>query len=372
MLKTTALLENLKNGITLAYHGISSRSQLPILLNLLIEAKNGNIIISSTDLEIGIKVKIPAKIEGEGAITVGAKTFLDLITSIEQEKVELNVNEKTLELKGKGIRTAFPTASAEDFPKLYEEKGEKQAEFEREELNKEISRVVFCAAQDLGRPALSGVLIKNEGAKGLTLVATDGYRLSLKQGFAQKQTQNTKNQALIIPARVIKELVNIRQTEEDIKLFISEKNNQVLFEAGEVELIGRIIDAEYPDYEKIIPQDFSTSAVFDKTEAQNAVKACSVFAREAANIVSMAIGKDKIIFSAKASSVGENEVEIEAKTEGEENEISFNARYLLDFFGNVDSEEIVFEMTGPLNPGVFRLQGDKSYLHLIMPIRIQD
>ncbi|MBI2621386.1 MAG: DNA polymerase III subunit beta, partial [Candidatus Levybacteria bacterium] len=121
----------------------------------------------------------------------------------------------------------------------------------------------------------------------------------------------------------------------------------------------------------IIPDDSSTRAVFDKNLAQGAVRACSVFAREAANIVKLSVGKDKIVFSSSASSVGENEVEVEAKVEGEENEIAFNARYLLEFLGSIDDEEVFFEMTGPLNPGVFKLPKDPDYLHIIMPIRVQ-
>ncbi len=372
MFRTTLLLDNLKTNISFAYHGVSSRSQLPILLNFLLVAKDGELYVSATDLEIGIKIKIPAKVEHEGKVTVLAKTFLDLISNIDQEKITLFEKDGKLFLEAEHVKTTFPTTPPSEFPALYESKGEKQAEFKKEEFDRQIQKIVFAAALDLGRPALSGVLMRKNEEGNLTIVATDGYRLSLKQGLLEKAFKGLGDIDLLIPARVIKEVVGLKQVDQTIGVYITPKSNQVLFEYGNAEVIGRLIEAEYPDYQKIIPDDFTTRAFFDKNQALQAVRACSVFAREAANIVRLSVGKNKIIFSSSASSVGENEVEVEAKTEGEENEIAFNARYLLEFFSSVDEDDIVFEMTGPLNPGVFKLEKDPSYLHLIMPIRIQD
>lgn len=367
MFGATVLLENLKSALTLAQHGVSSRSQLPVLLNFLLESKKDGLFVSSTDLELGINIKVPAKIEGDGEVTVSAKTFLDFLSNIKAEKVELSQKDNVLELKAQKVFSRFPTIAATDFPKLYSSKGKLTAEFKKEDFDKEISRVVFAASYDSGRPALSGLLIKPE-EKGLTLVATDGYRLSLRVGFSESSNKGVGE--LLLPARVLKELVGIKDA-GIIKLYTSEENNQVVFEIGDIVLVGRLIEAEYPEYQKIVPQDFGTKAVFDREEAFSAVRACSVIAREAANIVKMAIQKEKIVFSSSASSVGENEIEVEAKIDGEENEIAFNSRYLLDFFGSIEDEEISFEMTGPLSPGVFKIGKDKEYLHLIMPIRIQ-
>ncbi len=367
MLGTTVLLENLKTAVALASHGVSSRSILPVLLNFLLETQKEGLFISSTDLEVGIKIKVPAKIEDVGEVTIPAKTFSDLISNISSEKITLVQVGNMLELKTTHIHSKFPTISATEFPKLYESKGKLAGEFKKEEFDRQISRVVFAASLDSGRPALSGLLIKPEG-KGLSLVATDGYRLSLKQDFSDSLSKGVDS--LLIPARVLRELVGIKDC-ETVKLYTSDESNQVFFECGDVSLVGRLIEAEYPDYQKIIPQDFGTKAFFGRPEAQAAVRACSVFAREAANIVKMSIAKEKITFSSSASSVGENEIEVEAKVEGEENEIAFNARYLLDFFSNVDEDEISFEMSGPLSPGVFKLEKDKTFLHLIMPIRVQ-
>jgi len=372
MLNSTILSSNLKIGVSIAQHAVSSRSQLPILLNFLLEVKDGNLYVSATDLEIGIKVKIPAKVEEEGGVSVSAKIFSDLISNIDQEKLTLEQKENVLALQADKLKTTFPILSATEFPRLYKAKGIKLAEFKKEEFDKQIQRIVFASAGDLGRPALSGVLVRKDKKGDLIVVATDGYRLSLKNNLSVYSAKEGAEIDLLIPARVIKEVVGLRQVGEMISLYVSEESNQVLFEYADVEIVGRLIEAEYPDYQKIIPDDFTTQTTIDKNEAQSAVRACSVFAREAANIVKMSIGKDGVVFSASASSVGENEVEVSAKTIGEENEIAFNARYLLELFSAIDEDQIVFEMTGPLNPGVFKLPKDKSYLHLIMPIRVQD
>jgi len=370
MLKTTLLTQNLKEGITFTFHAVSSRSPLPILSNFLIESGRGSLVVSATDLEIGIKTTIPAKIESEGRVVVPAKIFLDLVNSIEEEKIELEEQEGKLSLKSTGIKSSFSTQSPDDFPVLFEEKGEKKAEFDKNVFEKTLSRVVFAAAQDTTRPALSGILIKTD-AKEINVVATDGYRLSLKK---EKKLIKEKQADLdlLISARVLKEVLSLGRSADSVTLYSNEKGNQTVFELGENLVVGRLIEAEYPDYQKIIPQDFSTSARFDRIQALNAVKSCSVFAREAANIIKIQILKNEVVFKAAASSTGENEVRVGAKIEGEENEIAFNSRYLIDFLSNIDENEITLEINGPLNPGVFKAVGDEGFLHLIMPIRIQE
>ena len=164
----------------------------------------------------------------------------------------------------------------------------------------------------------------------------------------------------------------LKEDEDQINFFISDESNQVLVFLGETIMVGRLIDAEYPSYSKIIPTEFNTKANFQREEMLNAIKICSVFARETANIIKISIGKNKIVISANSPSVGEDTVEVEAKTTGEENEIAFNAKYVVDVLSALSAENMIFEMNGPLNPGVFKIEEDNSFLHLIMPIRVQE
>lgn len=368
-MKVTLLTPNLQNKLSFLNHAVSPKSQLPILLNILIETKEHAIKISSTDLEIGLETTIPATIEEAGSITVPAKTFTELINSLTTDTITLQTKESTLEVISKRTRSVFQTISKEDFPKLYEERGEKIATLQESDIKKDFLSVVFSASQDTTRPALSGVLVRRED-EGFLLVATDGYRLSLKHYKIAEQNRN-ETESFIVPARVFRELASIKEESTEVGMYISQGSNQVLFEQGQTVLVGRLIEAEFPRFEKIIPSDFSVSVSFDREEMQKAVKICSIFARDAANIIKFSLRKDHIMVSSQSASVGENTVHVEAKLNGEENEIAFNAKYLVDLFATVDAKEMIFEMTGPLNPGVFKIAGDQSYLHLIMPIRVQ-
>lgn len=369
-MKAALLAENLQKKISFLNHAISSRSQLPILSNFLIETKKGKLKISATDLEIGIITHVPANVAEEGSVTVPAKTFSELVMNVGEGKVELLLSDKALKFKGNKVEAVFQTMPAEDFPKIHEGKGDEVARIAKEEIDKEFSRIVFSAAQDGGRPALSGVLI-NQDMKDFTVVATDGYRLSLRRGLSAGGKKG-ESVSMLVPARVIRELFSIKDEGEYVSVLVSNESNQIIFSQGETVLVGRLIEAEYPAFEKILPASFSTSSSFGKAALLSAVKICSVFARDTANIVKFSIEKDRVIVSANTPSVGENKVEIEAKIEGEENEIAFNARYLLDFLGNIDDEDLIFEMNGPLNPGVFKIKGNPNFLHLIMPIRVQE
>ena len=377
-MKVSFLSENISKKISFVGHAVSSRSQLPVLLNLLLVAKKGNFFISSTDLEIGIEVAVAANIQEEGEITVPAKPFYELLGSVSKGKVTLYTKNNSLFFETDKIKTVFQTIPAEDFPKLYEERGEKIAVFNAKALDSGLPKIVFAASQDSGRPALSGVLIRREGKdKGFLMVATDGYRLSLEKGVGLGIPSEKNDSSFLVPSRLIRELISVRDWGEEIEVYSSGKSNQIIFFLKDGVLVGRLIEAEFPNYEKIIPSDFSTRVVTDREDLLRSVKTCSIFAREAANIIKLSLEKGssskagKIVVSASAPSLGETSVEVEAVVEGEENEIAFNARYLLEFLGSVDSEKIIFEMTGPLNPGVFKIEGDPNYLHIIMPIRIQ-
>ncbi|HEX8932091.1 MAG TPA: DNA polymerase III subunit beta [Patescibacteria group bacterium] len=368
-MKVTLLTSNLQKKLSFLNHAVSTKSQLPILLNVLLETVNGKLKVSTTDLEIGIETLIDCTIEEEGAVTIPSKTFTELINSIPDDTLTLQLKENTLEVVSKKTRSTFQTSSKEDFPKLYEEKGEKIAILNEDKLHKDFSSVIFAASVDTARPALSGVLVRKE-AGGFLLVATDGYRLSLRH-YKVEDSVESNDQSFIVPARVFKELLSISDETGAIKMFVSQGSNQIIFEKGQTTLIGRLIEADFPDFQKIIPTDFSVSVAFEREEMQKAVKVCSIFARDAANIIKLSFAKDQITVASQSSSVGENTVKVDAKLSGEENEIAFNSRYLVDLFANVEAKEMVFEMTGPLNSGVFKIKGEESFLHLIMPIRVQ-
>jgi len=366
-MKLIVLAGNIQKKLNFLNHAISSRSQLPILGNILLETKGDTLILSATDLEIGIEVSIPAQVETQGATTVPAKLFTELINSLPEEKISLEVKNEALEISSKKTKSVLQTQHRDEFPALYEEKGVEVLRLKTDALRANLGMVVFAASIEATRPALSGVLMRKT-PQGFLFVATDGYRLSLKTNVQTEEASHAFEKEMLVPARVIREALTLKES-GDIGIFVSEHNNQIIFSQDDIILVGRLIEAQFPTYEKLIPTDISAKATFDREEMLKAVKTCAIFARETANVIKLSLQKEKVVVTAKTPSLGENTVEVEATLTGEENEIAFNARFLLDVLGNIDSSEMSFEMTGPLNPGVFRIAGDSTFLHLIMPIR---
>lgn len=376
-MNVTVLQENLEKGLSFINHIVSQHPQLPILSHVLIKTTKDGLTLSATDLEVGIKLTIGAKINKEGELTVPARLLLDLITNLPHEKVTLIGEKQVLTIETVKTKSTILGVAATEFPSIFEGEKEIFLQITGKTLKEVLGKICFAAATDEGRPVLTGVLLTTGDT--ITMVGTDGYRLSIKRGIEgqQKKGKGGKREEtdqLIVPARILKQLLLLlAQGEEEsvIHFYLSKGKNQVVIEATAGTLVGRIIDGDYPSYDKVIPESRSTETVLDREEFQQAVKTSAIFARASANIVRMKLTKDGVTLSANSPQVGENTVAIDATVSGEENEIAFNSRFLLEFLANIDAKEIIFEMTGPLNPGVFKLKDDDSFLHIIMPVRIQ-
>lgn len=366
-MRAAVVLDNLLNKLSFLNMAVSSKTQLPALTGFLIETEKGKIKISSSDLEIGIVTTLPASIEEEGTALVPAKPLTELLTSLTDEKIEIEKKDGSMTISGKKAKASLVCLDETEFPKVVADKGEEAGRLKKEDAQKKFLRTSFAAAQDAARPAMSGVLIKTAGGK-TAAVATDSHRLSLDADITVRGVAGFN---ALVPARTIKALLSYKGA-GDIVVYVSQKNNQIIFEQDNTLLVGRLIDAQYPEYEKIIPKDFATKTEFDREEMQSALKTAAIFARENANIIRFSVRKNSVDVFAKGSGVGENKTEVVAQTTGEENEIAFNIRYVQEFLQNTDGEKVVFEMTGPLNPGVFKIAEDPSFIHLIMPIRVKD
>ncbi len=294
-MKVHLLSEQLQKRLSFLNHAVSTKSQLPILLNFLLETKDNELTISATDLEIGIQTKLKAEGSENGGITVPAKLFSELIASLPTEKISLETKGELLIVSSKKTRSTFQTIAKDEFPSLYQELGEKIHTFSKEVIEKELAKIVFSASTDVTRPALSAVLMKKESSDSLILVATDGYRLSLKRFTLSTDQKAVKEleKPLLIPSRAMREIIGIKEETDGVTLYISKTSNQVLFTQGGTTVVARLIEAEFPNYDRIIPTESATHVEFDRQELQKAVKTCSIFARETANIIKIAIKKSK-------------------------------------------------------------------------------
>jgi len=381
-MKVSILQENLSKGLNIVSRFILPKAQLPILNNFLIKTEEGRLKLSATNLEIGINLWLGVKIENEGEICVPARNLTEYISLLPPQKINLETEKNLLKVSSESYEASFVGLSTSEFPLIPTLNKKPEIYLKNKDFSSAISQVAFAAAQDEGRPVLNGVLFKIKKEK-LILVATDGFRLSLKEISGLKNNKEIdSSQDLIIPTRALIEVGKIIgeiKSENDLGLTITPESNQIIFSTPEIEVISRLIEGKFPDFEKIIPQKTKTQITVETEGLLQAVRAASIFAREAANIIKFEInisgGKQetaKLKISANNPQLGENKVTLEARGEGEGGKIAFNSRYLLDFLNSVKSDLVSFEMTTSLNPGVFKPVNDNSYLHIIMPIRIQE
>jgi len=382
-MKLSVLQENLNHGLNTVSRSVSTKAQLPVLANVLIATDQGRLKLSATNLETGINFWLGAKIEKQGAISIPAKNLTEYIASLPAEKVNLEVKENQLHLSCGNYQAKFVGLPASEFPNIPTLSGKPEISLSVEDLGLAISQVAFAAAQDEGRPVLTGVLVQAKpaspagGEDKLTLVATDGYRLSLKtiEGLKEIKSLEIFQKGFLIPSRTLTEVEKIITSgdgETDLGIKVTPEENQIIFANKSSEVVSRLIEGKFPDFEKILPEKEIAKVVVDKEGLTRAVRMAAIFARESANIVRLEVTKTKLKVTANAAQVGDNISEIEAKIEGEGGKIAFNSRYLLDFLNKVDAELISFGMTTALNPGVFSAVGDKSFLHIIMPVRVQE
>lgn len=362
--------ENLARGLSVVSRAVSSRSTLPVLANVLLKTEDAGLKLTATNLEIGITYWVPGKIDEDGATTVPAKLLTDLVNSLPGgDKVELEVGAgDTLHVKAGRFQTHIKGIDADEFPAIQTAGDRPTTRIAQNVLRRALAEVAFAAASDEARPILTGVLARFEGDK-LTLAAADNYRIAVKTVPILDPVPET---SVVIPARALNELARVLADIDDpVDVVLAGARNQVLFHLDGIDLVSRLIDGQFPNYQQVMPQTHATRAVIDREELLRAVRPAALIAHESANIVKLQIGGDGetgVTVSANAE-VGDHVGQVEAEVEGDGTTIAFNARYLADVLTNVTAEQFAIELNGPLSPGVFKPIGDDQYVHVVMPVR---
>lgn len=366
-MKASCLQENLSKAVNVVSRLVSTKGSLEILSHILLQTEQGRIKISATNLEIGVNYKIGAKVEKEGSLTVPARLFSDFINQLPEGKIDLEVKNNTLFSKIGNYESQIKGLSADEFPLIPKIKEKKLFSVDSQKLKEAINMVVFASALDDSRPVLAGVYIKVAKNK-LFLVATDSYRLAEKT-IDLKESAKTEKEA-ILPARSLLELSRILEAEEkEVSIYLDD--TQIMFETDDFEFTSRLVEGKFPDYKQIIPNDYETKAVFQKSEFNKAVKVVSLFTKDSAGSVNLNIKqKAGIEISSTGSQYGESNAYCEAKVEGKDLEIVFNSKYLLDVLNVLSEGEVSLALSGKLNPGVIKKEKDESYIYVIMPLRV--
>lgn len=374
-MKLSLLQENLNLALASVSRFVSLKSQLPILSHILFSSDSGRLKLSATNLEIGINYWLGAKIEEEGTFTIPAKEITEFISYLPSGKIDLSLNSQSLlEIVSPKVQSTFTTSVPADFPALPTLDEKTAIELDLKVLSETISQVAFAAAVDDSRPVLTAVLCRFT-SDSLNLVATDGFRLSLKEIKLVnpiKLPENKDSLTLLIPSRSLQEVSKLAKSAPKLKLGLSSDAHQLVFVLEDLELVSRLIEGDFPDYMRIVPPAYSTKISLDKNEFSQAVKIASVFARESANVIKVSVKTSSIEVSANAVQVGQNKASVDAKIEGEPLEIAFNYKFISDYLSICQGDEVIIELNEPLTPGLFHDSKDPHFTHIIMPVRIQD
>lgn len=364
------LKENLKVGLGAAERAVAENNNLPILKNILLSASGKKIKLSATNLEIGVTHHLPGKINEEGAAAIPFGVFYSIVSHSDSERIHLETEKNTLLVSTEHYHAKLQGMNSEEFPIIPRAQQQQfSLEVSSEVFKRAVGEVISAAQISEIRPEISGILFDLQPPT-LKLVATDSFRLAAKTLFAnQFNSTFPRGQKVIIPLKTMQEVMRIFSDAATLTIHLDP--NQISFETEETELISRLIDGQYPDYEQIIPKANAAELLIDKGRFESAIKLASSFSGKT-NEVRLAFQEDKNVVELSSANqhVGEGVYHIPTKAQGERvAAVGFNARYLADGLKPILAEQFVLGVNGDARPTVIRAPEDVSYFYLIMPVK---
>ncbi len=375
-MKVTVLQENMARGLGIVSRAVSPRSTLPVLANILIATDEGRLRLSATNLELGITAWIPAKVEEDGATTVPARTFADLVNTLPGDQVQLNLDSETqtMNIRSGASNNDIKGIDADEFPPLTTPDMDGAIQLNVADFKEMVQRVAFAASSDEARPVLMGVLMEVSGDK-IVMVSADGFRLSVAKATLSSSVE--KPITAIIPARALSELARITGEDDVISMVVPEGRGQVVFRVKDAELVSQLIEGTFPDYEQIIPRSYKSRTLVSTAALLKACKQAEIFARDGTNVARLDIKASEndmepseIEISAQSEETGSNETIVEATVDGIGLLIAFNVRFLREVLEVIKTPNVAIETSAPNAPGVIRPVGDDDFTHVIMPMHI--
>lgn len=385
-MKFSCSTSDLLQALQLVSRAISSQQALPILGNVLVQANDGECTVSATDLELSMITHFPATVEEKGSITIPAKAILNFAQYNNDPEVTIETKEGTqIKCTSKRSKTMLSGENASDYPVIAPVEKKTSFTLDAATILEALHLVTFASARNSLRPVLSGVYLRSEAGK-IILVATDSYRLSEYVIDASAAEEIS----CIIPVKVLDELRAIlaakkpskrSPTEEDVKegtrseampIDITFSQQQIEIKVDSVRLLSRLIEGKFPDYRQIIPKGESMKAIVSTGELTTAVKRMHYFAKEVNNNLTLSFASENLHIATPQTPFGKDETDIPAETGSGEAKIALSSSYLLDFLAHIPSDASQMHVTDSMHPAVFHIPGNTKYLHLIMPLRMQE
>ena len=381
-MKISCLQENLSRGLGVVGRAVASRATLPVTQNVLLSAEQSMLKLSATNLEVAMTTWIGAMVEEEGAVTVPARLLTEFVNSLPNDRIDLEVDPQSslLQITSGRSEAHINGTDASEFPPIPTVEDGVPAQIDPVVLKSAIGRVAFAAATEESRPVLTGVEVKLRESE-FTMAAADGFRLAVHQGALVGPV--AEEMKVIIPARTLNELNRLLgDQEEPVEIMMTPAKGQIMFRIRSndtVEMVSQLLQGSFPNYEQLIPQNYTTRAILDLPAMLRATRTAAIFARDGSNIIRMHVipangdgGAGKVVISARSEEVGDNQDEVDvAEIEGEEGKIAFNSRYLLDVLSVLERGQVALETTTSSSPGVFKPIGSDEYVHVVMPMFVQ-
>src|SRR5687767_3585695 len=369
-MEITVRKSDLVKELSLVQGIVERKNSIPILSNVLAEARAGEVKIAATDLDVSLRCGCPAEVKTEGSITLGAKKLYEIVRSLPDSDVRIKVladSWATIDCE----RVSFKMAGLprEDFPTLPEGKPSKGVEIPAEVLRDLISRTAFAITAEDARYYLAGALLLLD-KDGASMVATDGHRLS----YAQRKTplKITEPQRVLVPRKAIQELARLLETEDSATF--QQVENHLVFGVGARTLSSKMIEGQFPAFEKVIALAGDKKVELQRDGLATAIRRVSLLSSERSRAVRLTLGDGRLDLSASSPDLGEAKESLTAEYKGASVEIGFNAQYLLDFLSAAGTEAISLELKDHESQGLFRPHGGPEsaadYRYIVMPMRL--
>lgn len=365
-MKISCQMEDLLYGVQTVSRAVSTKNTLPVLSGILLWAEENRLYLQATNLELAIECYIPAEIESMGKVVVPGKNFLDLVRFLPQGTISLEkTGELDLTVRYENSETVFRGMDPVDFPAFPEIDGEIQGAIPAPLFKKIVRQVAFAASTNEARPVFTGVLL-DFMADRLVMVATDTHRLAKQEIPWQGRGQGK----VIVPAKTMQEIARFAAEDQQIEMKIAK--NQIYFGTGQVAFISRVINGQYPDYNQVIPKKeaFITRSVMQSSRFLQEMERAAVVAREGAGVIKLRFTSDMLAFHASAPDIGTIDGNMAILHQGEDMEVVYNSKYIIEVLKAIEGDSVYMELTGPVTPGIITCDGDKNFLYLILPVRI--
>jgi DNA polymerase-3 subunit beta len=359
--------DKLKEGLDAVTRAVGDHPTLPILKNIFIQAKDGIINLTSTNLEIGLRHGVSGKISKDGEITVPANILSQIISNLSDERVELSMDGSILNISTDSYKAGIQGSPADEFPALPEmENLDQYIEMESVALKSALSSVLSAAQFSELRPELSSVFFQFLGDR-LVLAATDSFRLAEKTiGDNQFKSTIEGEFNVLLPLRTGQELVRTLKDKGMVKIY--RDPNQILFKTEEMEFISRLLEGTFPDYRAIIPKEYQAEVFVDRDELLGAIKLAGVMSGASSEAALRPAKDGSLEVFSRDERLGENSCLVAAKIQGTLKEASFNWKYLQEGAKTMPAKEMVLGLNDDNKPAIIRSRQDPSYFYILMPI----